>query len=143
VAWLSERLREAGFTPGIITRGYKRRRRGVFCVDPKADQASGVGDEALLLARRLKTPVIVGVDRAKAIELGISMFNIDLALLDDGFQLKGLRKDVEICLLNGKDNGEAGLFPAGPYREEKERIKDADIVLINKGEPDRALKGYI
>ena len=143
VAWLSERLKEAGFTPGIITRGYKRRRRGVFCVDPKADQASEVGDEALLLARRLKTPVIVGVDRAKAIELGISMFNIDLALIDDGFQLKGLRKDVEICLLNGKDNGEAGLFPAGPYREEKERIRDAHIILINKGEPDRVLKGYI
>ena len=134
---LSAMLKEAGFRPGIATRGYKRKKKGTFSVDPKRDRALDVGDEALMLARRTQVPVLVGSDRAEAIGMGMKRFSIDLALLDDGFQLKNIEKDIEVVVVNGsgKDAGH-DLFPLGPYREPVERLREADIILVNKGELD-------
>jgi tetraacyldisaccharide 4'-kinase len=136
---LSRRLKEEGLNPGIITRGYKRRKKGVFAVDLKNDTAQDVGDEAFMLARRTHIPVIVGTDRLAAIDNGISSSGIDIAILDDGFQVRNLEKDVELLVLNGNEplkNHE--LFPLGPYRESLIRVRDAHAVLINKGNLDES-----
>lgn len=141
---LSLGLKEIGFNPGIITRGYKRKRKGIFSVDVSRDDADEVGDEAFMLARKTRVPVIVGTKRAKAIDEGVRTFNIDLALLDDGFQVRNLRKDMEILLLNGTSNSHPNyrLFPSGPCREPLDRIHEADVILINKGELDRTVKSF-
>jgi tetraacyldisaccharide 4'-kinase len=131
---LSIKLKEFGLNPGIATRGYKRERGGMFCVDVKNDTAKEVGDEAFMLAKKTQIPVLVGADRAEAIGQGIRNLRIDVALLDDGFQLKNIKKDIDILILNGREGGNNGLFPLGPYREPAERIKDADVIIINKGE---------
>lgn len=134
-------LKEKGFNPGIITRGYMRKRQGIFHVDAVNDTAEEVGDEAMMLAKRSKVPVIVGANRAQAIDKGIEMFGIDTAILDDGFQLKNIKKDMDILVLNGRQGIAArGLFPLGPYREPEERVGEADIILINKGEPDNRMQ---
>lgn len=131
---LATKLKEAGFHPGIATRGYKRKRGGIFHVDVESDTAEDVGDEAFMLAKRTQIPVLVGADRAHAIEQGIRAFKIDVALLDDGFQSRSVKKNMEILVLNGKEGkGNDGLFPLGPYREPPSRIKDADVILVNKG----------
>ena len=141
VELLSRRLKEEGFSPGIVTRGYRRKRGGVFGVDAKKDDAESVGDEALMLARRTGLPVIVGKKRMQAVELGIKEFGIDLALLDDGYQVRDLKKDLEILILNGKKGErEGGLFPLGPYREPLAMIRKADVILINKGELSNGTK---
>ena len=133
---LSTKLKESGFNPGIVTRGYKRKMGGTFHVDAECNTAEDAGDEAFMLAKRTKIPVIVGIDRAQAIELGVKAFQIDVALLDDGFQTLSVKKDMEILILNGKEGkGSNGLFPLGPYREPLSRIKDADVILVNKGAP--------
>ena len=143
VELLSRRLKEQGFSPGIVTLGYKRKRDGVFGVNAKKDDAASVGDEALMLARKTGLPVIVGKKRMQAIELGIKEFGIDLALLDDGYQVKDLRKDLEILILNGKKGKHEGdLFPLGPYREPLAMIRNADVILINKGELSNRAKAY-
>jgi len=140
---ISRRLIEAGFSPAIATRGYKRNRKGTFVVDGNRDCAKDVGDEALMLSKKTKLPVVVGTDRAQAIREGIEAFRIDIALLDDGFQLKNLRKDIEILLINGGEGKtNRNLFPLGPYREPSVRIKDADMILISKGEINSDLKQY-
>jgi tetraacyldisaccharide 4'-kinase len=136
---LSRRLKEEGLSPGIITRGYKRKKKGVFVVDIKKDTAENVGDEAFMLAKKTHIPVIVGKDRAAAIESGISLSGINIAILDDGFQVRNLEKDVELLVLNGNEplkNHE--LFPLGPYREPLIRIRDSHAVLINKGDLDES-----
>jgi tetraacyldisaccharide 4'-kinase len=141
VELLSRRLKERGFSPGIVTLGYKRKREGVFSVNAKKDDPAGVGDEALMLARRTGLPVIVGKKRMRAVELGIRDFGIDLALLDDGYQVRDLRKDVEILVLSGKKGEENGdLLPLGPYREPLDMIRKADVILINKGELSNDVK---
>lgn len=131
---LSIKLKEAGLNPGIATRGYKRKRGGMFRVDIKNDTAKEVGDEAFMLAKKTQIPVLVGADRAETIGRAVRDLRINVALLDDGFQLKNIKKDMDILILNGQENAKNyGLFPLGPYREGIGRIKDADIILVNKG----------
>jgi tetraacyldisaccharide 4'-kinase len=131
---LAYRLKESGFNPGIITRGYKRARKGTFCIDRNNDKAVDVGDEALMLARKTKTPVVVGKRRSLAIIEAMRKCNVDLALLDDGFQVKNIKKNVEIVVIKGEENDKAhNLFPYGPYREPLGRLRDADAILINNG----------
>ncbi|OPY65074.1 MAG: Tetraacyldisaccharide 4'-kinase [Syntrophorhabdus sp. PtaU1.Bin050] len=133
-------LREMGFNPGIVTRGYKRTRKGTFCVDRDRDRAEDVGDEALMLAKRTKTPVIVGTRRAQAIVEGMRKCDIDLALLDDGFQVKNTKKDVDIVVVNGGERaGAYDLLPLGPCREPVARVREADAILVNKGNLDAGM----
>ncbi len=140
---ISKRLAQSGFSPAIATRGYKRNRKGTFIVDEKKDSAGDVGEEALMLSKNTKLPVVVGADRAEAIKTGMEIFKIDVALLDDGFQLRNLKKDMEIVLLNGgSEKPNTGLFPLGSYREELSRLKDADMILISKGDIDGKLKAF-
>ncbi|HEX2964734.1 MAG TPA: tetraacyldisaccharide 4'-kinase, partial [Syntrophorhabdaceae bacterium] len=135
---LSRRLKEEGLNPGIITRGYGRTKKGVFSVDPVNDNAREVGDEALMLARKTHVPVIVGSDRPAAIDNGISRFGIDIAILDDGFQVRNLEKDLELLVLNAQEPLENHeLFPLGPYREPLLRVRDAHAIFVNKGDLDK------
>ncbi len=134
---LSRKFKEKGFNPGIITRGYMRKKDGTFPVDIKSDTAETAGDEAYMLAKRTHIPVIVGKDRLRAIECGMVDCRIDMAILDDGFQVRDLKKDVDILILNGKESpGRRELFPLGPYRESIERVRSSDAILVNKAEPD-------
>ncbi len=137
---ISIMLKEKGFHPGIVTRGYKRKRKGVFAVDPHRDSARMAGDEAYMLARRTGLPVIVGSDRALAIVEGMKNFHIDIALLDDGFQVRNLRKDAEVVVLNP---GRGRLFPLGSDREPPAKLRNATVVLANKGDLDDSVKGMI
>jgi tetraacyldisaccharide 4'-kinase len=136
---LSKRLKEEGLNPGIITRGYKRKKKGIFSVDIKNDTVQNVGDEAFMLAKRTNIPVVVGKDRLAAIEYGIGSSGIDIAILDDGFQVKKLAKDIELLILKGSESFEKHeLFPLGPYREPLARIRDSHAVLVNKGNLDKS-----
>lgn len=131
---LAHKLKEIGFNPGIITRGYKRTRQGTFCIDRNSDKAADVGDEALMLAKKTKIPVIVGTRRALAIVEAMRTCNVNLALLDDGFQVKNIRKNVEVVVVKGeKNNKSMNLLPLGPCREPMSRLRDADAILINNG----------
>jgi tetraacyldisaccharide 4'-kinase len=139
---ISRELKKLGFNPGIITRGYRRKKKGVFHVDANCDDANQAGDEAFMLAKKTDIPVIVGNNRALAIDEGMKNFHIDLAVLDDGFQVRNLRKDMEIVLLNGTKNKTPNhrLFPSGPCREPLSRIGEADIILVSKGELDSTMR---
>ena len=143
VELLSRRLRERGLNPGIVLRGYKRERKGTFRVNGRTDTAGGVGDEAFMLSRKSEIPVIVGTERIKAIEKGVEECGIDIALLDDGYQVRNVRKDVELLVLNGSEASRRGdLFPLGPYREPIERMLRADALLVSKGEPREAVPAF-
>jgi tetraacyldisaccharide 4'-kinase len=139
---LAFRLKEIGFNPGIITRGYKRSRQGTFCVDIHNDKAIDVGDEALMLAKKMiKIPVFVSKRRAPAIIEAMKKHSIDLAILDDGYQVKNIMKNVDVVVIKGGQYCKStDLFPLGPCREPINRLKNADAILINNGsiEPEIA-----
>lgn len=132
---LSQTLRKMGFSPGIITRGYKRKRKGTFAVDAIRDKAADVGDEAWMLAKKTKVPVVVGHRRALAIVEAMRVGDVNFAILDDGYQVKNLKKNIDVVVLKGGRTYESlDLFPLGPCREPIGRLSDADAILINHGE---------
>lgn len=133
---LAQRLLSKGYKPCIVLRGYGRKKKGVFVVDVLNDTHETAGDEAYMLAKRTRLPVVVGNRRIKAVREGIARFGVNLALLDDGYQVKNLRKDLEILVLNASMAQNPDLFPLGPLREPLTAVDRADIVLVNKGEPD-------
>lgn len=137
---LAHGLRSRGFRPCIILRGYKRRKKGVFAVDIAEDTHETAGDEAYMLARRTRLPVIVGNRRINAVQEGISRFGIDVALLDDGYQVRNLRKDLEILVLNASTAQNPDVFPLGPLREPLSAAERADVMLVSKGEPDDTIR---
>jgi tetraacyldisaccharide 4'-kinase len=125
---------EAGLVPGVISRGYGRKVRGLRLVSP-ASNADVVGDEPLLISRRTGVPVIVAANRCDAARTLLKK-KVSVIISDDGLQHHRLPRSVEICVIDGdRGLGNGRLLPAGPLREPPERLSSVDHVIIN-GESD-------
>ena len=135
VIWLVQALRERGWHPGIISRGYGGADATVREVAPDADPAQA-GDEPVLLARS-GAPVWIGADRnAAARGLLAAHPQTDVLVSDDGLQHYALARAIEIVVIDGaRGFGNGALLPAGPLREPVARINAADAVVVNGGEP--------
>jgi len=129
---LARLLREAGYQPGIISRGHGGRQRQPAPVGPEADPAE-VGDEPVLLARRAGCPVWVGRARGKVAQAMLAAHpEVDVLLSDDGLQHYALARDVEIAVVDAQRwLGNGQLLPAGPLREPGWRLQTVDCVVIN------------
>jgi tetraacyldisaccharide 4'-kinase len=129
--WLASALREQGFKPGIVSRGYGGTRSDTSMrVDPASDPAV-VGDEPVLIAMRTGCPVVVDADRVRAAAMLVED-GADLVIADDGLQHYALARDYEICVIDGSRGiGNGLLLPAGPMRETVARIEEVDQVLVN------------
>jgi tetraacyldisaccharide 4'-kinase len=131
VVHLGELLKQREIKFDILSRGYGRKSRGPQIVDPAGSPAD-FGDEPLLLARRLKVPVIVGEERHAAGLLAEKNFGPQLHLLDDGFQHRALARDFDIVLLT-PDDADDRLLPSGRLREPKKSLRRADAVVMTSG----------
>ena len=131
VMLLGELLKERGIQFDVLSRGYGRKSRGVLLVDP-AGLPQAYGDEPLLIARRLRAPVIVGANRYEAGRFAESKFGPQLHLLDDGFQHRGLARDFDIVLVTPQDATDR-LLPAGRLREPLSSLGRADAVALSSG----------
>jgi tetraacyldisaccharide 4'-kinase len=111
---LVDLLRDAGEAPIVLSRGYGGRLRGPIKVDPDRHAAGDVGDEPLMMAR--KVAVVVARDRAEGVALARSQ-GASLILMDDGFQNPAIAKDASLIVVDGdRGLGNACVFPAGPLR---------------------------
>lgn len=131
VLWLVKQLEAHGWRPGIISRGYGGTGIGVQAVTAESE-ASVVGDEPLLLARRSKVPVFIGRDRVAA---GHDLLNAHpdckVIISDDGLQHYRLQRSVEIAVFDGRGAGNGLLLPAGPLREPLQRLSKVSAVVWN------------
>jgi tetraacyldisaccharide 4'-kinase len=134
VIWLANFLRKAGYSPAIVSRGYKgQASHWPQQVRPDSDPVM-VGDEAVLMAKRCQCPVAVGPDRVEAAR-GILQYNdCDIIIADDGLQHYALGRDIEIAVIDGARRfGNGYCLPAGPLREPVSRLKEVDLVIVNGG----------
>lgn len=126
--WLALRLRDAGYRPGVVSRGYGARIEVPRLVDPDS-RPEEVGDEPVLIARHAACPVAVGRNRAAA---GAALLaahpQVDVLLLDDGLQHYALARDLEIMLFDSRGAGNGWMLPAGPLREPLSRRRDVTVV---------------
>jgi tetraacyldisaccharide 4'-kinase len=127
-------LGDLGHRPAVVSRGYGRSSRGVQVVADAASirlEGRDAGDEPFLLARRLPgVPVVVGADRAGAVKVARDRFDVTAIVLDDGFQQRAIRKDLEIVMARARRPwGNGRLLPDGPLREPLTALGRADVVV--------------
>jgi tetraacyldisaccharide 4'-kinase len=134
VIWLVEQLRERGFRPGVISRGYGAEVETVIAVHDNS-LPSEVGDEPLLIAQKTRAPVVVGRRRVNAARRLLELHtDIDVIISDDGLQHYELGRSVEIQMSDARGHGNGWLLPAGPLREPASRR--SDFYVVNGFVPD-------
>ncbi|WP_322095603.1 tetraacyldisaccharide 4'-kinase [Paraburkholderia bannensis] len=125
---LVEALRAAGYTPGVVSRGYGAKIERPTAVTPTTS-AKACGDEPLLIARRTGVPVWVSPDRVAAAQaLCAANREVDVIVSDDGLQHYRLVRDFELVVFDHRLGGNGFLLPAGPLREPLSRHRDATLI---------------
>jgi tetraacyldisaccharide 4'-kinase len=121
VIWLAERLLAEGHRVGILSRGYKG--------------SPGTSDEIELMKFRLQERALFGVG-ADRYEQGRRLeANVDVFLLDDGFQHLQLARDVDILLLDAAQPlAKQKMLPTGRLREPVAAMARADLLVITRTE---------
>jgi tetraacyldisaccharide 4'-kinase len=131
VIWLVEQLKQYGYRPGVISRGYGVKAQSPVMVSA-ASEAKNVGDEPLLIALRCGCPVTICTNRVLAAEALLAAHpDRNILISDDGLQHYALQRDVEIAVVDAQTSHHARLLPAGRLREPIERLKSVDWVISN------------
>jgi len=134
---LAERFRDEGFRPVVLSRGYKRSGKGMLVVSRGAGPISTwqeSGDEPFLIARRLSgIAVVVGADRYQAGRLAEREALGNLFILDDGFQHRGLFRNVDLVTIDPAEWAEGEkLLPNGRWREPRTAIQRAHAACVQE-----------
>lgn len=133
VIWLVQQLQQAGWMPGVISRGYAANAGSITEVRADA-RASEVGDEPLLIALRANCPVVVGRNRVMAARALLAAHPAtNVIVSDDGLQHYALARDIEILLFDQRGVGNGWLLPAGPLREPVQRRRDFTVLNAPAG----------
>lgn len=140
VIHIARTLKQHGIRVGIVSRGYlgqhehERDQKPIF-VYANSDPTI-VGDEPLLLAKRLFCPIVIAKKRTLAVQALLDSAQVDVILSDDGLQHEAMERDIEIIVIDGQRRfGNGWCLPAGPLREPMSRLKSVDFVVSNS--PDR------
>lgn len=144
-------LMAKGFRVGIVSRGYGRKSTGTVLVSDLSGQQASVtaaGDEPFLMASKLAgVPVIVDEDRFRGANTLLQQFDLDVLLLDDAFQHRGLARDCDIVLLDATtDERLYKIFPVGILRENFSGLIRAKIAVwtrTNFSHPPHKLVGKL
>lgn len=154
VLLLASRLEAEGLRVGVVSSGYGRKSTqshygpGHEIARLSADR---VGDEVIFLAERLSN-TIFSIDRSKsaAAERLDNEGEVDLIIVDDGFQHHRLVRNVDIVAYDGSVNRRLlKRFPYGLLREPLSALKRAEIIVITRsnfardiGQLQQRLSGY-
>ena len=107
------------FDSPIVMRGYK-----------KSKENGNVGDEAMMLSRG-GLIVHVGDRKSNIVLLNKQLDDSSPIVMDDGLQNPTIKKDISIIVFDeslGFGNGL--LLPAGPLRQPKSVLKNADAIIL-------------
>lgn len=132
VAWLVDYLRQQGYKPAIISRGYGGKAKSWPQQVRHDSDPRMVGDETVLLARRCGCPVAASPQRISAARSILKHTDCDIIISDDGMQHYDMHRDLEIAVVDGvRRFGNGYCLPAGPLREPMGRLASVDMVVIN------------
>ncbi len=143
--WLARALEKRGLRVGIVTRGYGGKRSAPFVLSgngdglealASAEQVAACGDEPCMMAKIYGHTVAVGEKRILAARELLKQREIDVFILDDGFQHRRVKRDADLVLLGHDTSG--WLLPAGPFREPAKSVGRADFLLITAAENEWA-----
>ena len=135
LATVVEHLQACGLRPGIVSLGYGRDSVDTLRALSDTSAATEVGDEALMLFRRLQVPTVVAANRAEAVDYLAANTDCNIVVSDDGLQHYTMPRSFEICVIDhGRGLGNGLLLPAGPLREPASRLNSVDQLLYRNGD---------
>lgn len=131
VKWLVRALHSRGKKIAVLTRGYQK-------------MGEDLSDEVLELRHALPdVPVWMGKDRVKLAEKALSE-NMDLVVLDDGFQYRKLHRDLDIVLVDATNPfGNGKMLPRGILREGPASLRRADVLVLTRTDGEDGKGGVL
>lgn len=128
---LVRELRERGHKVGVLSRGYKARPPSLPYVVDESSTAEMCGDEPYLIHMQTGCKTVIDPVRRRGAQRLYDM-GVGVIICDDGLQHYGLRRDVEILVIDShRRYGNGLLLPAGPLREGMWRIREVDCIVEN------------
>lgn len=135
-AWLVVTLREQGWSPVVITRGYGGKSEHYPLLVSTDTDPAVAGDEPVMLAQQCACPVVVDPRRYRAAQWAVSQALGDVLICDDGLQHYALPRDIEIAVFDGqRGTGNGAPIPVGPLREPVSRLAAVDYIVTNGRQP--------
>lgn len=121
VIWICKLLSKRSVRCAVLTRGYK-------------SNNEKISDEPAILAKSCPdAKVIVDADRVSGAAKAINEFDAEILVMDDGFQHRRLRRDLDIIAIDATcPFGYGRVLPAGLLRESKNAIRRAHAVVITR-----------
>ena len=123
------------YRTAVLSRGYKRRTTG-FILATDAMGPRDIGDEPYQIYRKFNGLITLAVceSRRQGIETLLDLQpDLQLILLDDGFQHRFVKPKVNIVLMDyTRPPYEDELMPLGTLREPMHRLLDSDMVVVTK-----------
>lgn len=133
---LCKGLKKLGFSSAVVTRGYKRKSKGLFVVSDGKELTSDIaksGDEPYLIADNVAVPVICEADRVSGASYAINRFGSEYIVLDDGFQHRKIARDFDIVVIDSpRFLGNGLLLPFGILRDSVSRLGHCNLIILSK-----------
>lgn len=129
--WLFNQLVLQNKKPCIISRGYNRKSKELIIMNGYDKQLTSgdIGDEPLMMLNKNKNlKMVICNNKIKGIQSAINKLDIDIIILDDGFQSRYVHRNLDIVMMKNQTNY---LFPAGYLRESISNLKRAHIIIEN------------
>jgi tetraacyldisaccharide 4'-kinase len=143
--WLARALEKHGLKVAILSRGYGGKRSAPMVLSGKgngagalasSEEVAAAGDEPCMMAKIYGQTVAVCEKRHLAARELLSRGEIDVFILDDGFQHRRVKRDADVVLLGSDASG--WILPAGPFREPLRGLERADFLLVTGAENEWA-----
>jgi len=140
VIYLSCLLKKSGKKIGVLSRGYRRKSSGYVLVSDGKEFFTTVdnsGDEIFHTVLDCKVPAAVCENRVIGAEKLIGDTGIEMLILDDAFQHRWIKRDLDIVVidqrfLTGNNFFINNLLPTGNMREPFSSLNRADAIIINR-----------
>ena len=132
----------------VVSRGYKRESAGVLVVSDGKTLLAGPkegGDEPIQIARKFpEAIVVVGERKVDAARVAVDRLKADAVILDDGFQHRYLRRDLDIVVMDSrKDLFRIPMIPAGERREPVRALRRAQLLAFSRTIQNHAPDSWI
>lgn len=123
VEWIAKWYRQRGVRVALLSRGYG------------AEQGAR-NDEAMELEERLPdVPHLQNPDRVASANVALQELASQILLLDDGFQHRRLRRDLDIVLIDAlAPFGLGHVLPRGFLREPLSGLNRADVIVLSRAD---------
>lgn len=125
-----------GKTPCVeyVARFYRERDLRVALLSRGYGACRGRNDEAQVLEENLPdVPHLQGPDRVALAHLALEELESEVLVLDDGFQHRRLRRDLDIILIDATDPwGKGYLLPRGLLREPMSSLRRGHLAMLTR-----------